>query len=361
MKKLVNGFILLLFLFGIQEVVAQTTSTQVEFAETQWDFGKIKEVDGVVSHTFTFKNVSTTPFIINFVSVSCGCTSPEYSKEPVMPGKTGQITIHYDPAGRPGFFSKEIYVLSNNRKSQNIITIQGTVEPRPRTVEDDYPVVFPDGLRATSNSIAFKNVPAGYRHTMAIGIYNNSDKNITVNTVMPQTAGVSVYASPEVLAPKAKGQILFTYDTKNNVGYGPFSYDFNITVNGNKVSSPIRVRGVVIPDFSKLTYQEKMNAPRGDMDSQFHYFGEVGLSETLTHNFELANNGNRDLIIEAVIPSSSEVTCTLPKKVLKKGEKEIISVTLHPKKSGRISQNVIIVVNDPTDPVKDIRVVANIR
>ena len=104
MKKLVNGFILLLFLFGIQEVVAQTTSTQVEFAETQWDFGKIKEVDGVVSHTFTFKNVSTTPFIINFVSVSCGCTSPEYSKEPVMPGKTGQITIHYDPAGRPGFF-----------------------------------------------------------------------------------------------------------------------------------------------------------------------------------------------------------------------------------------------------------------
>ena len=92
--------------------------SQVRYSETAWDFGKINELDGPVSHEFTFTNTSKTPFIIDFIAVSCGCTTPEYSKEPVLPGRTGKIKVTYDPAGRPGTFNRRIIDTSNNRMDQ---------------------------------------------------------------------------------------------------------------------------------------------------------------------------------------------------------------------------------------------------
>ena len=68
--------------------------------ETSHDFGQIKEADGKVSATFVVKNTGDAPLAITRVIASCGCTTPEWTKEPIAPGQTGDIKITYDPKGK---------------------------------------------------------------------------------------------------------------------------------------------------------------------------------------------------------------------------------------------------------------------
>jgi len=76
------------------------------------DFGTLKEGDAA-TYTFVFKNTGKTPLIIQGASASCGCTTPVYSKEPVLPGKKGKITVSYDTKNRVGPIDKTVYIQSN--------------------------------------------------------------------------------------------------------------------------------------------------------------------------------------------------------------------------------------------------------
>jgi hypothetical protein len=89
----------------------------------------IKEADGKVSHTFKIKNDGKAPLVITRVIPSCGCTTPEWSKEPITPGKTGDIKVTYDPENRPtGAFTKTISVYSNGKTGSYLLTIRGEVK-----------------------------------------------------------------------------------------------------------------------------------------------------------------------------------------------------------------------------------------
>ena len=76
----------------------------ITFEETEHDFGKINEADGRVTTIFTFKNEGMEPLVLSNVRASCGCTTPKWPKEPIEPGQTGNITVTYNPSGRPGRF-----------------------------------------------------------------------------------------------------------------------------------------------------------------------------------------------------------------------------------------------------------------
>lgn len=99
------------------------------FEEKTHDFGTIKEVDGPVTHTFEFTNTGSEPLVIINVNASCGCTRPEYSKEPIKPGKSGKIKVTFNPAGRPGEFSKDVKIRTNGNK-RPILKITGIVIPK---------------------------------------------------------------------------------------------------------------------------------------------------------------------------------------------------------------------------------------
>lgn len=91
------------------------------------DFGTIKESAGSVSTVFTITNTGKEPLILVNVKASCGCTTPEWTKEPIAPGKQGQIKATYNPANRPGAFNKTITVSSNGSPSSLTLNIKGEV------------------------------------------------------------------------------------------------------------------------------------------------------------------------------------------------------------------------------------------
>lgn len=125
MKKIVFLFMAVLLAMGI----ASAQKKAVISAETtSFDFGTIKEGDGKVSHTFEITNVGEMPLVITRVIASCGCTTPEWPKEPIAPGKKGEIKVTFDPSGRPGPFTKTISVYSNGKTGSYIMNIRGEVE-----------------------------------------------------------------------------------------------------------------------------------------------------------------------------------------------------------------------------------------
>ena len=119
MKKIFAG----LFLAGSFALASAQT---ISFDKTTYDYGKVKV--GADGHRFfTFKNTGDKPLIISRVQASCGCTTPEWSQDPIMPGKTAQLKVGYNTT-LVGPFSKIIEVYSNDAaNSRSVITIKGDV------------------------------------------------------------------------------------------------------------------------------------------------------------------------------------------------------------------------------------------
>lgn len=98
----------------------------IKFDKTEYDFGKILQGE-VVSYTFHFTNTGEAPLLITGVDKSCGCTASEYSREPIAPGRTGQIKITYDSKGHHGIQSKTLVVHSNTNPSQTSLRVKAEV------------------------------------------------------------------------------------------------------------------------------------------------------------------------------------------------------------------------------------------
>lgn len=102
------------------------------FAETVYDFGTIKEDGGPVSHNFEFTNVGNGNLVILDATAECGCTRPEYPKNPIAPGKKNKIKITYNPIGRPGAFTKQVTIKINGEPRKIRLKIRGTVVPKTK-------------------------------------------------------------------------------------------------------------------------------------------------------------------------------------------------------------------------------------
>jgi hypothetical protein len=126
MKKLLT---LSMFLFVVVAANAQTaTAETLVLKELEYNFGSIPQGKPVY-HTFQISNRGTTPLMLDNVQTSCGCTTPEWSKEPIAPGANASVKVGYNAAAE-GHFEKLI-TLTYNGNSTKQITIKGDVWRAP--------------------------------------------------------------------------------------------------------------------------------------------------------------------------------------------------------------------------------------
>ena len=97
-----------------------------EFETENHEFGSIKEGD-VVSFDFKFRNAGKAPLIITQASASCGCTVPEYSKDPIAPGEHGFIKVTVNSEGKHGMTSKTVTLLANTTPNTKVLTISADI------------------------------------------------------------------------------------------------------------------------------------------------------------------------------------------------------------------------------------------
>ena len=100
----------------------------ITFAEKSHDFGDITQGEKV-EYIFKFKNTGTQPLVISDVITTCQCTAKQWNKEPVMPGKNGEITVSFDSVGKMGIQNKVITIQSNATNSTERVSIRVNVVP----------------------------------------------------------------------------------------------------------------------------------------------------------------------------------------------------------------------------------------
>lgn len=121
MKKIFSLFVAMFVLVAVSYAQKGT----VKFVKETHDFAKVEQ-GKPVTYVFTFKNTGTDPVIISDAQASCGCTKPSWTKEPVMPGKTGTVSATYNAAAM-GPFNKSVTVMSNAETPNVVLYLKGEV------------------------------------------------------------------------------------------------------------------------------------------------------------------------------------------------------------------------------------------
>ena len=101
----------------------------MEFSNTDHDFGTITEGD-VVEYTYAFKNTGAAPLIIQSAQGSCGCTVPDWTKEPIPVGATGYVKAKFDSNGKPNIQNKTVTVTANTWPKQTVLRFKAMVTPK---------------------------------------------------------------------------------------------------------------------------------------------------------------------------------------------------------------------------------------
>jgi len=108
------------------QISQESGSANIDFEQVFYDFGDLKQGEQV-SFVFEFTNTGGSPLLIKDAAASCGCTVPNYDKEPIAPGDKGDIEVVFDSSGRRGSQYKTVIVKTNTPRKDIRLTIKANV------------------------------------------------------------------------------------------------------------------------------------------------------------------------------------------------------------------------------------------
>lgn len=332
--------------------------TELAFESLVCDFGRINEVDGPVSHTFTFANNFDHPISIERVYTSCGCTTTNYSRKPVLPGKQGQFTIEFDPEGREGKFDKKVTIVYNNGECRTHLRVKGKVIGRPRSVADLYPRNLGGGVRADMDYKAFGQIAQGKTRSMTIALINTNDTEVSLNYVWLEASGLLEVNMPTELAPEEVALATLTYDIRD-ARYGLLRDRLGILVNGEQTDHEIVATAIGVDNFEESDNDKR---PRAIIDPVYHDFGNAQKGEQLVVEVSITNNGSASLEVRSVVPREGTTITLRAGDSIAPGQTKLVEMTYVVPIEGydTVFGGAMVVVNDPLRPVRELRVAANV-
>ena len=321
----------------------------MKISTSEHDFGKCKEEAGRQKFDFVVMNTGDQPLVIQNIVASCGCTTPEWTKNPIPPKGTGTITAIYDPANRPGPFNKTLSVYTNSKPQVTVLVIKGEVVPREKTVEELF--IFPVGpVRFESNHLAFTNVKKNAKKMQTMQVINTSKEpaKIEFENVPPH---LTLKANPLTLKPGQKGLIEGTYDATKNQAWGYTTDMVKVKVNGQVDQNVYyAVSANLVEDFSGLSKEELENAPVFDITSKTFDLGKIPGQKANDVEFTFKNSGKSDLIIRYI---KSSCGCTAVQQGvqgqgIKPGESSSIKAVFNSGSyKGKVTKAIYVYTNDP--------------
>lgn len=112
------------------EAIATKGLATMDFTDTFHDFGKMHEGE-VASYDFKFTNNGKAPLLISNAAGTCGCTVPEYPREPIAPGQSAIIGVKFNSANKTGLQNKTVNIFTNSNKGTHSLNIKAEVMDKP--------------------------------------------------------------------------------------------------------------------------------------------------------------------------------------------------------------------------------------
>mgnify|MGYP000368917381 CR=1 FL=1 len=252
--------------------------------------------------TYQFTNTGDKPLVISNVTTSCGCAKAQWTEEPVPAGGKGKITVVFD-AEAIGHFYKDVGVYCNAASSPVLMHLPPYLEAK---------------------------------------------------------------AEPEKLGRGKTGKLLVTLDSEKLPKLGITRASVYLSrFPGDKVGSEneIPVSVALLPDFSKLTEQQKNNPPQITLSAKELEFVDLKPNQKKSQTIVISNTGRSDLNIQDMQVFSMALAVKLKKRVLKPGESTKMKITVLAQNLHRVkgTPRVLMITDDPNQPMITIRVKARLK
>lgn len=114
-----------------QSPVIKADGPVLTLEETTHDFGDIYQGD-VVEHTFKFTNTGNQPLLITNIQTSCGCTTPQWPRDPIMPGGKGELKVGFNSAGKMNKQTKTLPIISNSITDVSVTFTTNVLDRKPQ-------------------------------------------------------------------------------------------------------------------------------------------------------------------------------------------------------------------------------------
>ena len=334
---------------------------QIQWLETSHNFGAIDESVGPVDCQFKFVNTSDEPVSIIKAHASCGCTSPKYSRDAVAPGDTAAITVTYDPAGRPGKFTKTVAVDFSNDMPRTKLYISGTVVGSESTVAQRYPIDCSDKIKLSRGVVMFGEIIKGQTRPVFLEAYNRS-----TTTIRPRVEGLPPYitvdVAPDTVPPGQQFTYIFYIHSAKTPLYDVLNDSVTVLADNGAPACTIPMVAIVKEDFSKLSAKDLKKAPVISPDTKSLDFGRLS-NQQQQMSCTITNTGKSPLKIRRLYSAEPCVAAKISSETIKPGKSATITVDINP---SQIPGNILnarlqIISNDPTTPITNLRLVGEIN
>lgn len=216
--------------------VPALASSGLELLQSVYDFGLFREAAGPQTCVVKMVNRGTEPDFIRSVHASCGCTDVTFQEGEIAPGDTCNVTVTYDPAGRPGKFNKNVRVTLGEDYRQANFKIVGTVLGTPETLDVAYPVAF-GNLRLGTSMLYFDGIAFGNAKHQFINAVNMGETPLKL-TLKSSAKELDAGVFPEVSKP---GDVItFSFYLNSHLAPGPGEYNYTVEVlDADRPDTPI--------------------------------------------------------------------------------------------------------------------------
>lgn len=364
-------FLILLFALSFcnittDKLFSKTYSTQnnngtnLKFDKEVIDFGKIKEGGGPVSGTFKFKNTGTKPIVIYNITSSCGCTTPEWRKEPILPGKEGTIKVTYLNDQGPYPFDKKLTVYSSATKKPTILRITGIVMAKGEKLSDIYNnKIGPLGVKDKIYNDG--QLLYGKKNKGEFIIANTSKSKVNIK-VGKCTPGLSIAISPSTIMPDAISKVSYTIDSKIANKWGNTDFSAEIYCNGKKIENDLIIHSLIMDDYTLLSKEQLNAAPIILCDKNSETIVNQKPNQKSIVKFNMQNIGHSDLLIRKGECDKNNVKISFPNKI-KGGEKFVVTAEINNNglDKGEHSYTLTLITNSPQRPLVILFISCTIR
>ena len=330
----------------------------LQFQEKIHDFGEVTEAEGAVAYDFVFTNISSRAVKIVSVNASCGCTTPDWTREAVAVGKTGYIRVSFDPAGKPGYFNKSLTVVTDVQPAPVTLQIKGHVTSGQVVLEKAFPAAN-GHLRMRHASFNLGKIYVNKANAVAeFDVVNKGTATMQITDV--KHPGYLKTEIPPTIAPGEKVTFKIWMDAKARNQWGFVSESIHLSTDDPLLPEKyFSVYATIEEFFPVLTPEQAAKAPALKLSFLSFDLGRLRQGATVSRQVVLRNSGKTELTIREVQPNCPCVSVALEDKTIKPGQETALTITFDTQgRSANQQKAVTIYSNDPKMPVQRVTLTA---
>ncbi|MHA7109004.1 DUF1573 domain-containing protein [Sunxiuqinia elliptica] len=341
-------FIVLILTAFLNSGNAQEVS-EMKFSDTSHYFGVFSRNQGVKTHTFKFENVGTEPILITRVKATCGCTATEWTRSPVLPGKTGEVKVQFNPKKFSGYFSKKVSVYTNQSAKAVDLYISGRIQVNNK-ISDEFDYFIGD-LKADKEYVDFGVVEVGSKPLT---------KEIRLINIMRDTVWLKMGNSPKQLAveqsrteiaPGGNCKLTFHFDPTTANEWGSLDTLIKLTIR-RSVKTEVRklpIKLTVIDRFSGMDKKQLSSAPAISFPMADKVLLEAERpGQWKSVKLELTNTGASELLIRKLELESENIQIKKYDEVVAPGKSgKIVLAYRQPGEEELVDEQLIVWSNSP--------------